>query len=219
MRFLVSLLFLSLGYFSINNAKAQYVPTSQDLDDLNYIFMNYQSSIMSNDIPRVISYMDTSTIRIFNRTFYALKNSDSTALINQDFSVITSVIYSRFMAPEGEISKMNNVIDFLGFYNKINFQSDIAQQRIIDIKIEDDVARIYTTLSGYDGADMKTYYFIKYGDGDWKISYAIAFQEFNDKMNAEMANSGTHSKEDIINALISSQGYNALNKNVWHIVK
>ncbi|MCO5247663.1 MAG: hypothetical protein M9887_01760 [Chitinophagales bacterium] len=219
MKFLNILITCLISTLFLQEVKAQYVPHSQDTDDLSIIFLNYQSSVMSNNVAVMISYIDTSTIKQFKEIFYNLKNSDSTELITKDYSTIAAVMYARFMAPEGAISKMNNIFDFLNFYNKINLQADITQQKVIDIKIDNDIARVYTTLIGYEGADMKTYYFIKYGDGDWKISYNHAFKEFNENIESDMKNYGVHSKETMINSFIATQNYNAMGRNVWHIVK
>ncbi|MCO5230643.1 MAG: hypothetical protein M9958_05765 [Chitinophagales bacterium] len=196
--------------------KAQYTPVDQDTDDLSYMFMNFQAGVESNNPQLAAQFMDSNSMAYMEEILYALQNYDSTQLVEQRFGIILPVMMSRFMAADGQISKMKTGQDYFIFFIKNSLAPIYADQKIVDIKVEGNNARVYTRADGSE--NLNTFYFFKIGE-DWKISLTKELEEVEkllDKSKGMTYYGGD--KALLMNKIAEGNGWNGMGRNLWNIL-
>lgn len=196
--------------------KAQYVPVDQDTDDLRYIFMNFQAGVESNQPQLAAQYMDSNSIKYMDEILYALQNYDSTQLVGQRYGIIIPVMMSRFMAADGQISKMKDGNDYFSFFIKNILTPIYAGQIIIDIKVEGDSARVYTNSEGNE--TLNTFYFYKFGE-DWKISFVKEIEVVEASLySSQNIPYFSGSKDKVINSIVKGNKWDSMGRDLWKIL-
>lgn len=213
MQYLFTLLSI-LAFFL--NVKAQYVATTQDTDDLNYTFQNFQTAVLTGNAQKAASYMDNESLEYLKGTLYAIQHCDSTTLIEKDFTTIFSVQFARFIAPDGKLSSLKNEYDFLGFMIENSLKQELSDQFVVDIKVDNDIAIVYTKRD--ENSKLGEYYFVKKGD-DWKYNSTINNQKNEEVFKREdviEAYGGT--KRKIIDKIAEQKGWNQMGRDLWQIL-
>ncbi len=208
-------LFVILLHFG--NTHAQYQPVSQDTDDLYYTFMNYQTAVLSGDADWSAKYIDSSSIAHYKKVLDVLQSSDSTTLIQCDITTIFTVVFVRFMAPDGAILSMKNEKDLLRFMIKNSLIKELTNQEVRDIHVNGDSAVVYTSINLNE--PVIPFYFVK-KDNDWKVEYLTQIDAANNSFEAILTTPAIKERFDgdkskIVNEVIKEKGWDKRNRNLW----
>lgn len=210
--------FIILSLFFFGEVHAQYQPNSYDTEDLFYTFMNYQTAVLTNNSEMAISYIDNNSIAYYNDLLDKVKTSDSTTLLSEDISTIFTVLYVRFMAPDGEIEKMKSEKDLLKFMFKNMMMREIGDQEVRDIFVNDQTAIVFVSRDIND--PVSSLYFVKV-DNNWKLDFLSQIHETNKSFenlltSAEVKKHFNGEKDKVINKVILEKGWILQGRNIWY---
>jgi hypothetical protein len=216
MRSVTFLLFLFCPLFAF----AQFTPETQEEDDLRYIFYNFKAAIDQLDTEGTAQYLDSNTLKFYEEVLKKIKTAEEEELLEMDFTSWYTVMFVRFMAPEGAIGKMETGKDLLSFMIRNALRSQLFNLEVMNIYVHEKTAIVYV-MRDDEVQDIK-YTFRQYGEADWRLDYTELYVESNKGMQAALNNPEVmkvynNNKKALLSYIIQNYGWHQGGRDLWKI--
>jgi hypothetical protein len=214
-----SVTFLLFLFFPLL-AFAQFVPKSQDEDDLFYTFYNYQAYVDGAMGEKLASKLDTATLAFYTQVLNNVKNAEEAELLEADITTWYLVMLTRFMAPDGTIAAMTDEKGLLTFLAKNLFQREMAGLEVYNIIAADGEAEVYVMKDGQT-LDL-VYHFVQYADADWRLSLTKQIIQSEREIQTALRDEKVmkaynHEKKLLLNNIIQSKGWDQGGRDLWKV--
>jgi hypothetical protein len=205
-------LLLTLLYIPFQ-IQAQKIDSNPVKEQVKQTFTEFQTSVLNGDKEWPKKFLDAKSIEYFEHILQLINQADSAQLMEEQYSTIFTVLFARYVAPEGKYMTIKNSYDLIYYFNNSLFKANLDSIVIKNIKVKDKTATVYT--SHPESTEYVPYDFIL-EKNVWKLNLIANNEELETVFSTkEVMDYYGDTKEKVVKKLIHDKSWDASDKNIW----